>query len=37
MTHTITKGMDGFRAAMGGPVILPGEAGKDDGPFIATL
>ncbi len=31
MTHTITKGMDGFRAAMDGPVILPGEAGFDDG------
>jgi FAD/FMN-containing dehydrogenase len=31
MTHTITKGMDGFRAAMDGPVILPGDAGFDDG------
>jgi hypothetical protein len=30
MTHTITKGMDRFRAAMDGPVILPGEAGFDD-------
>ena len=30
MTHTITKGMDGFRAAMDGAVILPGAAGFDD-------
>ena len=30
MTHTITKDMDGFRAAMDGPVILPGQAGFDD-------
>ena len=30
MTHTITTGIDGFRAAMDGPVILPGEAGFDD-------
>ena len=31
MTYTITTGIDGFRAAMDGPVILPGEAGFDDG------
>jgi hypothetical protein len=31
MTHTVTKGMDGFRAVMDGPVILPGDAGFDDG------
>jgi hypothetical protein len=31
MTHTITTGMDGFRAVMDGPVILPGDPGFDDG------
>jgi hypothetical protein len=31
MTHMITTGMDGFRAAMDGPVILPGDGGFDDG------
>jgi FAD/FMN-containing dehydrogenase len=31
MTDLITQGMDGFRAVMDGPVILPGDAGFDDG------
>jgi FAD/FMN-containing dehydrogenase len=31
MTHTITTGMDGFRAVMDGPVILPSDPGFDDG------
>ena len=31
MTHTITTGVDGFRAVMDGPVIMPGDPGFDDG------
>jgi FAD binding domain/Berberine and berberine like len=31
MTDLITQGMDGFRAVMDGPVVLPGDAGFDDG------